>query len=274
MKQGKRWLKVASLFFLVFLLSACSSNAAAGSQAGFWDSYIIFPLSQFILWLSSLFGNSYAMGIIVLTILVRSLLIPLNNMQTRSQRKLQEIQPELDAIKSKYPNKDRASMEMLREEQAALMEKRGVNQYAGCLPILIQLPVMIILYQTILKTQALREGHFLWTNLGQADPYFILPILAAGLAYLGTYLTMKGNPSNNSYMKGMMYFTPVMIFIITFGIASAIGIYFVVSNLFTVIQTLIFNNPYKIIAEREAKLQAEKDRRRALKKQLKRATKR
>lgn len=83
-----------------------------------------------------------------------------------SQREMQELQPEMDAIRAKYPNKDRESQEKIQEEQAALLEANGVNQFAGCLPLLVQLPIMMALYQAILNTPQLREGHFLWMNLG------------------------------------------------------------------------------------------------------------
>lgn len=256
----------------ILLLTGCSREASGQISSNVWDSYIIQPLSQFIIWLSSIFANQYAMGIIVFTILIRIILIPLNNMQMKSQRKLQEIQPELEAIKAKYPNKDRHSMEQLQEEQSALMEKRGVNQFAGCLPLLVQFPVMIALYQTIQKTEILRQGHFLWMNLGQRDPYFILPILAAIFSFLAMYLTMKSAPSSNSANKTMTYIMPIVIFMIALGLPSALGLYFMVTNLFTVAQILIFNNPYKIIRERQEKIQLEKDRKRELRRQLRRAT--
>lgn len=268
-KQFKKFLLICSL--LPFL-TACSQNNEASTSNDFWGQYFISPLSEFILWLSGLFGNNYAFAIIFFTILIRVLLLPLNRFQMKSQRQMQEIQPELDAIKDKYPNKDRDSLEKMREEQSALMEKRGVNQFAGCLPLLIQFPVMIALYNTILRTEELRQGHFLWMNLGQPDPYFILPFLAAGFAFYSSYLTMKSSLNQNGAMKGMMYVMPFMILLITIGLPSAIGIYFVTSNAFTVFQTLLFNNPYKIIAEREKKRELEKEKQRSLQRQLRRAT--
>ena len=252
------------------MISLWNIMLTKSTSVGFWDEYIIKPLSQFIIWLSGIFGNNYAVGIIVFTILFRLLLIPISNMQIKSQQKMQEIQPELDAIKNKYPNKDRKSMEMLQQEQAQLMENRGVNQFAGCLPLLIQLPIMITLYQTILKTETLKQGHFLWMNLGQHDPYFILPVIAAGLALYTSYLNMKTNIANSGMLKGMMYTMPIMILFITLTLPSALGIYFVIANAFTVVQTLLFNNPYKILKEREEQRQLEKDKKRALNKKLKR----
>lgn len=191
----------------------------------------------------------------------------------KSQQKMMEIQPELDAIKAKYPNRDRQSMELLQTEQQALLDEKGVNQFAGCLPLLIQLPILTALYQAILRTEVLRQGHFLWMNLGQRDPYFVLPLLAAGLAFWTTYLTTKANPQNNPMARSMTYFMPIMIFIISMSLPSAVALYLVVSNLVRLISILLFNNPYKIIEERKAEAAAKKAKEKELRKALKKAQK-
>lgn len=273
MKKNRRWIQIVILMALVVFLTACgnSNEAITAESTGIWDRYIIYNLSQFIIWISNLFGGSYAIGIIVFTLLIRLLLLPLNNMQMKSQRKMMEVQPELEAIKEKYPNKDRDSMEAMQREQQALLDERGVNQFSGCLPLLIQLPVMMALYQSILRTETLSDGSFLWTNLGEADPYFILPVIAALLTFANTYFTTLSQPNQNSSTKVMMYIMPVMILFISIGLPSAVTLYWVVSNGFTVAQTLLFNNPYKIIAEREAKIAAEKEKQRELRRALKRA---
>ncbi len=274
MKRQSKVFKMGILMSLGLFLSACSRSTEplSSSSSGFWDRYVLYYLSQFILWLSDLFGGNYALGIIVFTVLIRVLLLPVTHMQIKSQRKMQEIQPELNRIKKKYPNRDSASMEMMQKEQQALMDKHDVNQLAGCLSLFIQLPVMMALYQTIQRTHELNQGHFFWTSLGSRDPYLILPILAAILTFLTSYMTMKSQPEKNPAMSVMLYLMPLMIFFIGFSLPAAISLYWVVSNAFTLGQTMLLNNPYKIIAEREAKLQAEKDKQKRLDKALKKAT--
>src|SRR5699024_8056610 len=274
MKKYNKWLKVLVLLGFVVFLTACGSTQEAvnAESTGLWYRYIIYNLSQLILWLSNLFGGSYPLGIAVFTIIIRALLLPLFQMQIKTQRKTQELQPELDAIKAKYPNKDRASMEAMQEEQQALMQDRCVNQFAGCLPMLSQLPVMMALYQAILRTEELRQGNFLWMNLGQPAPYFVLPVIAALLTFATTYFSMKSNPVQNTITKSMTFVSPLMILLIVFTLPSAIALYCVISNACTLAQTFILNNPYKIIAEREAKTEAEKEKQRELKRQLRRAT--
>lgn len=275
MKKYKKLLHVLGLVMVVSVLAACGSKEAITAEStGLWDRYIIYNLSQFILWLSNIFGGSYAMGIIVFTVILRLLLTPAIKMQYDSQRQLQEIQPELDKLKAKYPSRDRESMARLQQEQQALMAERGVSQYAGCLPLAIQLPVMMALYQAILRTEVLKSGHFLWTNLGQMDPFFVLPIIAAILTYANSYLMTKASPSQNGALKAMNYIMPAMILLISVGMPTAITLYWVVTNALTVVQTFIMNNPYKIIEERQAKEQAEKEKQRALKRALKKATRR
>ncbi|MGX7108993.1 membrane protein insertase YidC [Facklamia miroungae] len=272
-KQFNKFFKLSLLVSFIVLLSACGNiNEPITSQStNFWDQFILFPLSQFIIWLSHLMGNNFGLGIIIFTLLVRILLIPLTLMQMKSQSKMMELQPEIDAIKEKYPNKDRHSMELLQAEQQALFEKKGVNQYAGCLPTLLQFPIMIILYQVISRTELLRQGHFLWVDLGQPDPYFIFPLLAALFTFLTTYLNSKTNPQQNISVKIMMVTMPLMIFFISFAFPSAISLYWFISNLITVIIILIFNNPYKIIKERQERIAQEKEKERQLRKALKKA---
>ncbi|MBS4462652.1 membrane protein insertase YidC [Aerococcaceae bacterium zg-B36] len=272
MNKSKKWIQLTSLTGMVLLLTACGNvNAPITSEStNLWDRYIIYSLSQFIVWLSNLLGGSYALGIIVFTLIIRGALIPLTKMQLKSQRQMQELQPELDKLKEKYPNRDRESMRLLQEEQQLLMETRGVNQFAGCLPLVIQLPVMMALYQAIVRTEVLRQGHFLWMNLGKVDPFFILPILAAGLMFANSYYTMLSNPKQNSQMKVFMYVMPVVILFISMSFPSAVSLYWVISNAVILIQTFMYNNPFKIIAERKAKEQQEKEKEKALRKALKR----
>ena len=271
-KLSKR-VKSTLLLLTPIILAGCNATSNVdASSTGFWDRYIIYNFSQFIIWLSQLFGGNYAIGIILFTIILLALLTPLTKMQLDSQFQMAELQPEIEALKKQFPNRDRASMEALQQAQNELMKERGVNQYAGCLPLLVQFPVMLALYQAIYRTEVLRTGHFLWMELGKPDPYFILPILAAVLTWYSSYLTLKANPVQNSTAKTMTYIMPVMIFFISFNFPSAVTLYWVVSNAMRVIQTFIFYNPYKIIEERTQKQKEEKERQRQLRKALKKAT--
>ena len=141
----------------------------------------------------------------------------------------------------------------------------GVNPYAGCLPLLVQMPILMAIYQAISRVPELREGSFLWLKiLGEPDPYFILPVLAAILTFASTYLSSMSQVESNASLKVMNYVMPVMIFVMAVNLPSALSLYWVVSNAFQVVQTLLINNPFKIMKEREEMARKERERVRAL----------
>ena len=143
-----------------------------------------------------------------------------------------------------------------------------MNPYAGCLPLLVQMPILMALWQSISRVPALQEGKFLWLQLGDRDPYFILPILAALFTFASTYLSSMSQIESNASLKIMNFAMPLMILLMGINIASGLSLYWVVSNAFQVVQTLILNNPFKIRQEREEAARKERERERALKKAM------
>lgn len=265
MSKRKRLLLSLGLVTLVLFLSACGNTESITSDStGFWDGFVIYNFSRFIIALSELFGNNYGVGIIIFTIIIRVILIPLNYFQTKSTQKMQKIQPQVKALQEKYPSKDTQTRELLQAETSRLYSENGVNPYAGCLPALVQMPVMIALYQAISRTEILSSSNFLWMNLGERDPFFVLPILAAILTYFTSKLTMMSQVDGGGQTKVMLYMMPALILFMGSTLPSALSLYWVISNAFSVGQTLILNNPYTIIAEREAEERANRERERAL----------
>lgn len=269
-KKHKKTLLTLALVGLVVFLSACGRTDAIGPESeGFWDGLIIYNLSRFILWLSEFLGGSYGAAIIVFTALGQILLLPLTKYQQETMEKSQNIQPEMKALQEKYSAQDEETQAKLAEETKKLQDEAGVNPLAGCLPLLIQMPIFIALFQTVTRTPELANGNFLWMELGNPDPYYILPVLAAGFTFLNTWLTSYGNP-NGQQSKAMLFIMPAMIFFFTFRVSSSLALYFVTSNLTRVIITLITNNPFKKRAKLEEierqKEEDERRRRRALNK--------
>lgn len=269
-KKHKKTLLTLALVGLVIFLSACGRTDAIGPESeGFWDGLIIYNLSRFILWLSEFLGGSYGAAIIVFTALGQILLLPLTKYQQETMEKSQNIQPEMKALQEKYSAQDEETQAKLAEETKKLQDEAGVNPLAGCLPLLIQMPIFIALFQTVTRTPELANGNFLWMELGNPDPYYILPVLAAGFTFLNTWLTSYGNP-NGQQSKAMLFIMPAMIFFFTFRVSSSLALYFVTSNLTRVIITLITNNPFKKRAKLEEierqKEEDERRRRRALNK--------
>lgn len=270
-KKYKRTLLMLGIVSLVFILSACSNKPITNQSTGIWDGLIVLNFSRAIIWLANLFGGSYGVGIIVFTIIIRVILLPLMIFQTRSMRKTQEVQPQLKALQKKYSSKDRETMAKLQAEQQKLYSEAGINPLMGCLPALVQLPIIWALYQAIWRTAVLRSGTFLWLQLGHKDPYFILPILAALATFLSSWLTTKSAPETNSMNMMMVVGMPVVVFFTALNVASSLSLYWTVSYVFQVGQTLLIQNPWKIQAERDEKQKEKTKHDRAIKKAVRRA---
>ncbi|MDN7145392.1 membrane protein insertase YidC [Liquorilactobacillus mali] len=273
MKRTKRILTLLCVVGLVFILSGCSTSTVTQNSSGIWDHYIIWSFIQAIVFLSKIFGNSYGLGIIVFTIIIRIILLPLMFYQMKSMRKTTELQPQLKALQSKYSTKDMETQNKLRAEQQKLYAEAGVNPVAGCLPMVIQMPILIALYQAILRSDVLKSGTFLWMKLGDKDPYFVLPILAAIFTFLTSKLSMMSQPEQNGMTTAMTYGMPIFILITAISLPSALSLYWVIGNAFSAGQTLLISNPFKINREREEKKKVEKEKKRAIEKAKRRAYK-
>lgn len=266
-KKNKKTLLTLALAAFVVFLSACGrQDVVDSSSTGFWDSIVIYNLQRLLLWMSDILGSN-GLAIIVFTALGQILLLPLTNYQQKSMEKTQELQPKMDALREKYSARDEATKEKLQTEMQKLQDEAGVNPLAGCLPLLIQMPIFIALYQTVTRTPALQEADFLWLQLGFPDPLYILPLLAAGFTFLNSWLMQYGNPNAKSNAL-ITFLMPALIFFITFRVASSLALYFVASNGTRVLMTLLTNNPFKKRQELEElareEEEAEKRRQRAL----------
>lgn len=278
-KSTKRLLAALALVTVFALvLSGCATQTTqkptpiSHNSSNWWDAWVVYYLSQFVLWIAKVFGGSYGWAIIIFTVIIRVILLPLNAVQINSTRKMQEIQPELKALQEKYSSKDLETRNKLNEETQKLYKEAGVNPYAGCLPMVIQLPVMWALYQAIWRTPELQNGKFLWMDLGKPDPYYILPILAAVFTFLSSYIATLSVPksSQTTMTKMMSYAMAIMVGIWAIVFQSAISLYWVISNLFQVGQTLVLQNPFKYRKEQEAKEEAERERQRKMRRAYKR----
>lgn len=269
MNKRKRLLLLLGTVLLAVVLVGCGTSPITEQSTGIWDRYIILNFSRVIIWFSNLFGGSYGIGIIIFTLIIRLILLPIMHRQTKSTQKMAGLQPQLKELQTKYASKDTDTQNKLKEETSKLYAEAGVNPVAGCLPLLIQMPVLIAMYQAISRTDVLKSGNFLWMNLGEPDHYFILPILAAALTYGTTKLSSMSQAESNPTTTSMMYIMPALILFMGITLPSALSLYWVVGNAFSVGQTLLLNNPFKIKKEREEKIKVERERQRALEKALK-----
>lgn len=232
----------------IALLSGCTQidQPIDIDSTGFWNKWFVYPMSLLILFFADLFTSGkevgYGLAIVVVTIMVRLVLVPLNVKQLKSSKAMQDIQPELKEIQAKHSSKDAKTQQKLQEETMALFSKHGVNPIAGCLPIFIQMPVMIAMYHAIMRTPGVDTADFLWFQLGTPD--YILPLIAGAATFFQQKLMMSGSPSaQNPQMKIMLYVMPLFIIVIGMFFPSALALYWVVGNVFMVAQTLLIRKP-------------------------------
>lgn len=190
---------------------------------GLFTPNILGRISLGVLWaLESIHDRvgNWGLSIIILTLLFRVLIWPLIQTQTKSMYGMQALQPKLQELQKKHKD-DR---ETLTQETMKLYREAGVNPAGGCLPLLAQMPLFIILWRVFVNFE-FAEG-FLWVpDLGQADPYFILPILYVAIMFGMSYFSSRGNPQS---FRQQVIINVVFAFIL-FGFPAGVLLYFVVS---------------------------------------------
>jgi len=158
------------------------------------SGYINIILSYFY----NLANNNYGLAIIMLTILVNIITFPLTKKQMESSKKMQDIQPELKRLQDKYKN----DKETYNKVTMEFMQKNKVNPLGGCLPLLIQFPIMIAVFTLLREPAQIIEAveamgktfnpNFLWLDLTKQDPYYILPVLAAAATFFWQFSSANG----------------------------------------------------------------------------------
>ncbi len=223
-----------------------------------WNDLILNPMINGLLLLYNMLGNNFNLAIAVFTVLIRLLTLPLSIRQQRSSMRMQEMQPQIQAIQKKY----RDNPQKMQEE----FQKIGYNpaeSLAGCLPLLIQFPILIGLYQAIITVlgstpQSLFEltqrvapwndltallpidNTFIWLNLAQPDPLLVLPILVFVSMFVSQKLLMpqsqkdkKGKDDNPAaaMTQSMQYTMPIMFGFFSLQFPAGLSIYFILSNI-------------------------------------------
>lgn len=268
MKKKVKWAGLLGSSLLV--LTACGTDPVTSQSTEAWER-LIYLFASLIQFLS--INGQIGIGIILFTILIRTLLLPLFQIQMNSSRKIQELHPQLKKLQEEYAGTDMESRQKLYDSTQRLYKENGVSMTASMWPLFIQMPILLALFQALTRVETLKVGHFLWLNLGEPDPYFLLPTLAAVFTFLSSWLANKAAIEKNGAVVAMMYAMPVIIFFFAVTAASGVALYWTISNAYQVGQTLLMNNPFKIIAERQAKMNAEKERQAKIRRAQKKANK-
>ncbi|TCI31031.1 membrane protein insertase YidC [Exiguobacterium sp. SL-10] len=258
---------------VIMLMAGCvdpstiQGEPITAETEGFWSQYFVWPLAWLLKEAAYLIGGTWQYGysIIVATIIVRLLILPLMIKQTKSMGAMQVLQPEMLKLREKYSSKDQETQRKLQEEMMKMYQEYQINPLAGCLPILIQMPILFAFYDAIRRTPEIFEAQFLWFDLGAPDPTFILPILAAILTYAQQKISMAGQ-EQNPQLKMMLYIFPVMIFVMSITLPAALSMYWVVGYIISIIVTMAIMLPMreKMKVQAEAKIAAKEAERAVL----------
>ena len=219
-------------------------NMEKALQFGWFDIIARFFLKA-LLWLNQ-YTNNYGFAIIVLTIIIKVVLYPLQHKSIVSMKKMQKVQPKVEAIKAKY-KKSRTDAEQrnkMNAEMMGLYQKEGINPMAGCLPLVLQLPILWGFYNLLSRAIELRGAPFiLWIHdLSEKDPTYVLPILMTATMFIQTYITPStGDPTQ----RKIFLFMPLMFGFLFKDFPSGLVLYWLVQNILTIVQQSIMNKWWK-----------------------------
>jgi len=185
--------------------------------------------------------ENYGVVIILLTIIVRLILTPLTISQTKSMARMQKMQPQIKELQKKYKD----DKQKLQQETMEFYRKNNVNPLAGCLPLILQMPVFFALFQTLRNptervTDIVKDFNFLWMNLNERDPYYILVILMVVTMFLSTWLT-----STDPKQSKIMFVLPIVFGFISWQFPAGILVYWVTTNIWSIGQQYLVNKMVK-----------------------------
>lgn len=197
--------------------------------------FLVEPLQKLLHWFYKYTGN-YGIAIIFLTVLIKIIFFPLTHKSFKSMQGMQKIQPKMKVIQEKFKN-DRVRM---NQEMMRIYRENKINPMGGCLPMVLQIPVFIALYQLLLNSIDLRMSPFFWwiTDLSSKDPYYITPLIMGASMFIQQKMTPAvGDPK----MAKMMLFMPVIFTVMFLQFPVGLVIYWLVNNILTIGQQMIIN---------------------------------
>ena len=219
-----------------------------GKYEGLWTSIFVKPLAFILLRLGILVKN-YGISVIIISLIIRFIAFPITKKTAMQSELMKKAQPELNRIQKKYKDKqDQESMIKQNQEIMAVYKKYNISPLSGCLFAMIQLPIFIAFFEAIQRTPVIFEDRFLGLQLGTtpvvgvststAIAYILLMLIIAGTTFLSFKLNTTGNMEDPN-MKMMPYMMSGMIIITALFMPTGLGIYWVTSNLFTIVQNIL-----------------------------------
>ena len=195
--------------------------------------YLYNLLQQFFAFLlntTDKYVGNFGISIIIVTIIIKILLLPLTLKQDKSMKEMKKLQPELEKIKEKYAN----DKQMLNIKTMELYKEHKVNPLGGCLPLLLQLPILFALFGVLRNGIIPKDSSFLWLKLSVPDPFYVLPVLNGAVSFFQQKL--MGSADSNPQMKNMMYIFPIMMIMFSVKMPSGLQLYWLTSSILAVVQ--------------------------------------
>jgi len=236
--------KISLLSILVFATLVLSGCSGVENKEGTFYNIFVRPFEFLIEFFGDIFNGSYGLAIIAITILIRLILMPLMLKNYKTQQgmkvKMDKLKPEMDEIQKKLKAaKTKEEQMALQQEMMGLYRKHDVNPLnMGCLPLLIQMPVIMGLYFAILYSTDIKTHEFLWFHLGSPD--VIMTLIAGAVYFLQAKVSLWTVPEEQKQqMKLMVYISPIMIMFISFSSMAALPLYWAVGGILLIFQTYL-----------------------------------
>jgi len=240
-------------------LPKCSDMKVYSKKAykGLWDGLFVRPLGVAIIQLGKLVGN-YGLSVIIIGLIIRIVLLPLSIQAAKQSKNMQAAQKDMERIEKKYANRtDKDAVMQKSQETMAIYQKYGINPMSSCLTSFIQLPIFFAFLEAINRVPAIFDNDFLVFQLG-TNPlvgiqhgnywYILLIVLIVGstaFSLLGNMGSMSGSSTQMNQSKYMMILMIVFIGIASIQLPCAIALYWIATNLFSAVQTVIVKRSSK-----------------------------
>lgn len=212
-----------------------------------WFTIIAYPILTTLKWLNE-FVKNYGIAIILLTVLIKILLYPLTFKSMKSMQQMQKFQPQMQALREKYKD----DKERLNREMMAAMRTHGYNPMSGCLPIFIQMPVFIALYNVLYgATELYGQPFFGWiTDLSLKDPFYVTPVLLGLIMFVQQKITPQ--TTTDPAQQKMMLMMPVIFGVMMLWLPAGLTLYMLVNSVVSIIQQVIINKQLGIVRAKPA----------------------
>ena len=207
-----------------------------------WYALLVKPLLWGLKAIHKVVGN-WGVAILLITVVIKVLLYPLTHKQLVSMKKMSVLQPKVETIRTKWSGKikqDAQARVKMNEEMMALYKQEGVNPAGGCLPLLLQMPILVAFYNLLAHSIELRHAPFmLWiTDLSAKDPYYVTPILMTATMWLQQQMTPTGGDPTMRRVQNIM---PLVMGFLFKDVPSGLVLYWLMQNILTIGQQMLLN---------------------------------